>query len=116
MKKHISIPVKVALLFLSLLLFPIQSLARDISFEWTAISEPLIGYKLYCQEGTSEVEPPIVLGKVTTHTLTGLASDKTYHFYLTAFNQAGESGSSAVVTVTPDSSLAPTIISMSIKQ
>jgi hypothetical protein len=113
--KHLANLMKLALLSLSLLLIPIQSHARDISFEWTAVPEPLIGYKLYAQEGDNAIDAPITLGKVTTHTLAGLSPDKTYHFCLTAYNQAGESEYSAIVTVAPDSSLAPTIINISIR-
>jgi hypothetical protein len=113
--KHLANLMKLALLSLTLLLIPIDSHARDISFEWTAVSEPLTGYKLYAQEGEKAVDAPITLGKVSTHTLTGLSPDKTYHFFLTAYNEAGESESSAIVTVAPDSSMAPTIINISIR-
>ena len=112
--KHIAKHTKLALLCLSLLLIPNLSHARDVSFEWTALPDPLNGYKLYCQTEGSAVDAPIMLGKVTTHTLTGLASDKSYNFYLTAYNSAGESGKSAVVTVSPDVSSTPTIINISI--
>lgn len=112
--KHIAKHMKLALFCLSLLLIPNLSHARDVSFEWTAIPEPLNGYKLYCQVEGNAVDAPIVLGKVTTHTLTGLSSDKTYNFYLTAYNSAGESGKSTVVTVLPDTSSAPTILKISI--
>ena len=111
--KHMAKHTKLALLFFTLLLVPNLSHARDVSFKWTAIPDPLNGYKLYCQVEGSAVDAPIMLGKVTTHTLTGLASDKTYNFYLTAYNSAGESGKSAVVTITPDSS--PVILNISIK-
>jgi hypothetical protein len=80
-----------------------------ISFEWTAIQEPVTGYKLYYQEGENEVDTPIMLGKVTTHTLTGLLPDKTYHFFLTAYNDAGEIGNSAIMSIQPVTSKSPTI-------
>ena len=42
------------LLFLFLLSFPIQSYSRDVSFSWTANSEPsVIGYYLYYKEGSA---------------------------------------------------------------
>jgi hypothetical protein len=113
--KHSGNLMKLALLSLSLLFIPIQSHARDISLVWTAVPEPLSGYKLYAQEGDNAVDAPITLGKVTSHTLTGLSPDKTYHFFLTAYNPAGESESSATVTVAPDSSPVPTIINISIR-
>jgi hypothetical protein len=113
--KHLANLMKLALLSLSLLLIPIQSHARDISLVWTAVPEPLSGYKLYVQNGSNAVGAPITLGKVTSHTLTGLSPEKTYHFFLTAYNPAGESESSEIVTVAPSSSLAPTIINISIR-
>ncbi|TKB24945.1 fibronectin type III domain-containing protein [Desulfopila sp. IMCC35006] len=115
--KHLANLTKIVLLCLSLFLFPIQSHATDVSFKWTTIPDPLTGYNLYCQEGEKEVVAPISLGKVTTHTLTGLSPDKTYHFWLTAYNQSGESGYSKIVTISPNSSLnpAPIIINISMK-
>ena len=102
-----------AVLSLSLLLIPIQSFARDVTFQWTASPETLTGYKLYYSVGEGSTAPPyvgaglsegaspILLDKVTTFKMTGLAPDETYHFVLTAYNQAGESGYSKVVTVLP---------------
>jgi hypothetical protein len=113
--KHLANLMKLVLLSLSLLIIPVQSHARDITFMWAAVPEPLSGYKLYAQVGDNAVGAPITLGKVTTHTLTGLLPDKTYHFFLTAYNPAGESESSEIVTVAPNSSLAPTIINISIR-
>ncbi len=110
--KHSAKFLKLALLCLTLALFPIQAFARDITFVWTAIPEPLTGYKLYAQEGQNSVNAPITLGKITTYTLTGLAADKTYHFYLTAYNDAGESERSAAVTVSPNPS--PVILNISL--
>ena len=113
--KHMAKHTKLTLLCLSLLLIPNLSHARDVSFVWTGLPEPLTGYKLYRQEGENKVAPPIFLGKVTTHTVTGLSSDIKYSFYLTAYNDAGESANSATVTILPDSSPAPTIINISLK-
>jgi hypothetical protein len=109
--------VKLTLLCLSMLSIPDLSHARDVVFGWTAIPDPLIGYKLFSQEGQTAAGAPIILGKVTTHTLTGLLPDKTYRFWLTAFNQAGESGSSEIITILPDTSVAPApvIINISMK-
>ena len=64
--------------------------------------EPLTGYKLYYKvressaqfyEGTglNEGSSPILLDKVTTFKMTGLAPNETYHFVLTGYNERGES-------------------------
>ncbi len=116
--------VKLALLCLSILLVPIQSHARDISFTWTATPEPLTGYKLYYKTGTVGEEPydgtdlneqdsPILLGKVTTTVVTGLSPNETYQFALTAYNEAGESDYSTIVPIPPLPFPSPTINIMS---
>ncbi len=112
---HIRLPgiIKLAILSLFALLVPGQSYGMDFSFEWIANPEPLSGYKLYYKIGENSAAPyegtglnegasPILLGKVTTYTVTGLSPDKTYHFALTAYNEDGDSGYSTIVTVSPD--------------
>jgi hypothetical protein len=115
------------LALISFLLFvPIQSYGKDVSFQWTANPEPLTGYKLHYKAGASSTLPfegtglsnnlglvedsPILIDKATTYTVTGLLPDETYHFALTAYNDTGESGYSAIVTVFPDSPDSPQLI------
>lgn len=104
--------VKAVLLGVALLVVPSLSYARDVSFVWTASPEPVIGYKLYYKAGADPAAPyagtglaegnaPIVLGNVTSYTVTGLSESETYHFVLTAYNESEESGYSAVVSVEP---------------
>ncbi len=111
--------VKAALLGAALLFFPSLSFARDVSFVWTANPEPVVGYKLYYKTGTDSAAPysgsgltegsaPIVVGNVTTYTVTGLSPSEAYQFVLTAYNDSEESGYSEVVTVEPG--IAPMII------
>lgn len=106
---------------------PVLSYARDVSFIWTANPEPVTGYKLYYKTGTDSAQPfqgtgltegdaPIVLGDVTTYTVTGLSPDETYSFVLTAYNDIQESVYSEIVSVEPSSSPSPTIINISIRQ
>jgi len=108
----------------SMLFGSIQSYARDVSFVWTANPEPVTGYKLYYKAGTDTAPPyagtgltegdaPIVLGNVTSYTVTGLSASETYQFVLTAFNATEESQYSAVVSVQPGAS--PKIIKITKK-
>lgn len=116
--------VKVALLGAAMLFIPLQAYARDISFVWTANQEPVTGYKLYYKSGADTAPPyegtgltegdaPIVLGNVTSYTVTGLSPSETYHFVLTAYNETEESQYSAVVSVQPGAS--PKIIKITKK-
>lgn len=117
---HLPNLAKLAFFCLSILLVPIQSHARDVSFTWTATPEPVTGYKLYYKIGTVGGEPydgtdlnaegsPILLGKVTTIMVTGLSPNETYQFALTAYNDTGESGYSTIVPILPLSFPSPTI-------
>ncbi len=121
--QHLSNPIKLALFAFALILIPIQSHAKDITFQWTANPEPFIGYKLYYKTGDNNTLPydgtgltegnsPIQIDKVTTYTVTGLTDTDTYHFALTAYDESGESGYSTIVTVTPGSTLNPIIINI----
>lgn len=106
--------------------------AKDYTFTWTANTEPVAGYKLYYKKGGDAAPPfngtdstlgpsPINIGKKTSYTITGLQDQTTYHFALTAYEGADESGFSQVITVFPDVTSpapqipAPSIISIQIK-
>ncbi len=124
---YLSRLTKLILLSLFTLSIPFHSYAedRDVSFSWTANSEPsLIGYKLYYKEGSSSAPPydgkgliegdgPILIdGDATTYMVTGLSTEKTYHFVLTAYGDDDvESDYSAIATVYSNPS--PTIIKIS---
>ena len=131
--RYLSRLVKLALISLFILSVPIYSYGRDreVSFSWTANSEPsLIGYKLYYKVGPSsaplnsappyngkdlfEGESPILIdGGATEYTMSGLSADETYHFVLTAYDGDVESDYSAIATVYSNPS--PRIIEISTK-
>ncbi len=98
-----------------------RSLAKEVTFIWTANTEPITGYKLYYStgeesgppyDGTGVVEgdSPISIDKTTTATV-NVANDKYYEFTLTAYNNVGESDYSDTAIVTPDMK-APIILIM----
>ncbi|WP_136799923.1 MULTISPECIES: fibronectin type III domain-containing protein [Desulfosediminicola] len=116
--------INATLLLLTVFLLPLSTNAKDVTFQWTAVPEPLTGYRLYYNSGGTGGPPwvgtelsqgasPILVGKVTSYTVTGLLEDETYHFVLTAFNENGESGQSAMVTVSPQD--APVIINITVQ-
>jgi PKD repeat protein len=87
--------------------------AKDYPFAWAANPEPVEGYKLYYKRGGNAGPPfdgtgasqgpsPIVLGKQTSFTITGLEDNTPYHFALSAYYGAVESGFSEVITVFPE--------------
>ncbi len=121
---HLPDLAKLAFLSFCILLIPSLSYGRDVSFQWTANLEPFTGYKLYYKTGTSNAPPyegtgiaegasPILIDKVTTYTVTGLSTEETYHFLLTAYGENEESEYSAIVLITPTSSPSPTILNIS---
>lgn len=94
-------------------LFAFELQAKDIAFVWNASPDSVSGYKLYYKMGEepsppydgmgiSQGDSPILVGDVTSFTVTDLADDQTYQFSLTAYNEYGESGYSAVVTISPE--------------
>jgi len=117
---------RISLFCFTMILVPVLSHARDVSFTWTATPEPVTGYKLYYKTGTGTTVPyngtgliqgdsPILPGKVTTYTVTGLSPDETYYFAISAYSGTGESEYSAIVTIQPEGAEAPTILNISIK-
>jgi hypothetical protein len=129
MQTNLSRPAKLILLSFVMLLIPHLSYGgeRDASFSWTANSEPsVLGYKLYYREGTDDTAPfngsglinengqpdssPIIIQGATTvsYTVSGLSTDKTYQFVLTAYDDNLESDNSAIATAYSNPN--PTII------
>ena len=118
--KHSQNCITLGLFFLSLLIFPSQLQARDVSFSWTANLEPVTGYKLYYKIGTDSTPPyngtglpegdsPIFIEKITEYTVTRLSDDKTYFFTLTALSGEEESPYSVIIQENATDLPAPTI-------
>lgn len=116
--------LKIAMLGVAMLILPLKAYARDVSFVWNANPEPVTGYKLYYKVGADAATPyqgtglgegdaPIVVGNVTTYTVTGLSPNETYQFVLTAYTGTEESAYSEVVSVQPGA--APKIIKITKK-
>jgi hypothetical protein len=123
---HRAVLTIMTLLGCFMLLTPIQSYARDVSFTWTASPEPVTGYKLYYKRGANGTAPydgvglnagdsPIALGKTTTYTITELSPDETYHFTITAYNGEEEGDYSTTITIFSDQTPRPSITNISIK-
>lgn len=108
MKRSLSI-----LAMCAVLLSPVVALADTGILTWLANPEPdLTGYKLYCGKtsGASDLASmPVVLGKVTTYTVTlpQLRVDQNYFCRLTATGSGGESTPSNEVTKKIAGVLAP---------
>ncbi len=73
--------------------------AADVSLTWNSNTEPdLAGYKVYYGTASHSYGSPVVLGKQTTYTVTGLGSG-TYFFVVSAYDTSGnESGPSNEVS------------------
>jgi hypothetical protein len=88
-----------AVIILVLLLVPPVAHAGDVVLQWDANTETdLAGYKVYYGSASGTYGSPVVIGKVTTHTLSQLPAG-TYYFAVTAYNTSGlESGFSNEVS------------------
>ena len=69
---------------------------------WTTSSaSDLTGYKIYVGTTSGQYTypgSPIVIGRASSYTVTGLPANQTYYFAISAFNSDGESGLSAEVS------------------
>ena len=82
------------------------ALAGDVTLAWDPNQEAdLAGYKIFCGTASGTYGAPIIIGKQTTYTITGL-SPGTYYFAIKAYNDSGaESGfSNEVYTSIDDAS------------
>jgi hypothetical protein len=93
---------------LLLLMFGVAQ-AKDITLAWDQNPElDVVGYKIYYKAessaapldgwGANEGDSPIVVGNLTSATISGLLDNQTYYFAVSAFNAAGvESALSDIV-------------------
>jgi hypothetical protein len=96
MKKAFSLTLTMIALFCIL---PSISYGTTATLRWQANTETdLAGYKVYYGRSSRSYGPPVKVGKVTNHTLTGLSAG-TYFFSVTSFDTSGnESAFSREVT------------------
>jgi hypothetical protein len=87
-------------IFLVAGLVALPQTARSVSLAWDSGAEPdIAGYKLYYGTASGNYRNEIDVGKVTTITISGLASGVTYYFATTAYDTLGlESGYSQEVS------------------
>lgn len=95
---------------------PPQGLSKQISgtnlvLSWTANTESdLAGYNVYQGTSAGIYGTPSSLGKVTTYTISGLTSESTYYFAVSALDDASnESGNSSELSVSIGDSTSPTV-------
>jgi hypothetical protein len=72
---------------------------------WNAVTGTISGYKIYVRDTPPNAPPgsytrTITVGTVTSTIVNSLPVGKTYYFAVTAYNSAGESASSNVVSKT----------------
>ena len=84
------------------LVLPSFVFGAQLTMAWDPNTESdLAGYMVYYGTASRSYGTPIDVGKVTTYTLTGLASGQTYYIALTAYDTSdNESGFSNEVSAT----------------
>jgi hypothetical protein len=85
MKKHLKVSL-LCLCFIAVL-FAGAGHSAQVTLSWDPNSESdLGGYRIYYGTGTRTYNWFVDVGKVTTHTITGLADGSTYYFTATAYD------------------------------
>jgi hypothetical protein len=95
---------------LVLLLMPYTA-AAQMTFAWDASVSMVDGYWLYYGPASSSYIVRIDVGTATTYTITGLVSDQTYYFAVTAYDRTDnvESPFSNEVSITLSSGQPPPV-------
>ena len=82
--------ISVAVSTLILLFYNTNVFSAQITLAWDPNTEPdLAGYKVYYGTASRGYGSPIIVGKVTTHTLTGLTQGQNYFYSVTACDTSG---------------------------
>jgi hypothetical protein len=95
---------------LVLLLLPYNA-AAQVTFAWDASVSMVDGYWLYYGPASGNYITRIDVGTATTYTITGLVSDQTYYFAVTAYDSTDnvESPFSNEVSITLSSAQPPPV-------
>lgn len=72
--------------------------AAGVTLAWDGSSGEVSGYRIYYGTSAGHYTQNVELGNVTQHTLSGLSEGVTYFFVVRAFNSAGESGNSNMIS------------------
>jgi hypothetical protein len=85
-----------ALFLMLMLCASLPGNATSILISWSANSEKdLQGYKVYCGTKSGAYGAPVVLGKVTSCSLTNATPGMTYYIAVTAYDTSGNESSSS---------------------
>jgi hypothetical protein len=77
------------------------STTSSATLRWNAVTGATItGYKVYVGEAPGQYSRTITVGNVTSSTVSSLTVGRMYYFVVTAYNSAGESTPSNMVSKT----------------
>jgi hypothetical protein len=95
--------VKLLLLMLGMVIFSGNAYAAQVVLNWTQLSDPVTGYKIYYGSTSGNYTQSIDVGNVINYTIGNLASGSTYYIAATSHDAAGnESGfSNEVIAMIP---------------
>ena len=80
---------------------PPSTATKSATATWKAVtSTPVTGYKVYVGEAPGQYSRTVTVGTVTSATVNSLTVGKTYYFVVSAYNSAGESAPSNMVSKT----------------
>ncbi len=83
----------------TLIISPATSPTSRATLAWNAVTgTPITGYRLYVGEAPNNYTRTINVGNVTSSTVSGLTVGRMYYFAVTAYNSAGESARSNMVS------------------
>ena len=91
------------------MIFAFAGNAAAASLVWDASSGTVTGYRVHYGVSASKLDKQIDVGNQTTCPLDNIFLEEgtTYYFCVSAYNSAGESGMSNMVSYTPDDNTPP---------